>query len=1128
MNVGTAIFKAVADFSDVVKQSKEASKSLENVGDAANSTDSRAKGFWNFIQKAVAGIGKVVTAGAALITGFFTHKALTSGYERLTNIQDATAALGVQMGDTAKAGDLLGKIMDVVTGTGYNFDGFAKAGANLVSFGVAAEKVPKYLTAIGESAASRGSEAQDYADRLATVFGKVQAQGKIMGDDINQMSAVGVNGLAILANGFGVSAEEMRKMISKGVVPAGQALDMLADGIINGSDGMAGATVKFGGTMEAMRQTLSGAKGGFESAVARFGANVIKPFLGLMTEGYTSSAATLDKWGKSLNAGLQAMVDSPQWAALFAWFGKIPTAVQDAWTWLQWAGGNIAQWWQNVGSVGLDTGTWDRLKGIWEGLATAANSIVTPLESIALTLINAASAVSISLWQTFLSVMESLVPIINNQLVPAVQALADWMATNQDTVNKLVQAYVIFAGARTSVGLVKDAWEALAKVKEKVVTAFDNIKDAVQITGDVLNTVWNGPLKGVQTAFQAFGAGFAGDLNKIDSYTTRIQSLAVSLGGTLSKAVDASIRGFVDFTNAARNASTTGNLFTGGLKLMKDGIISGTVALAKQAVQLAKNTALWLAQNAKVAAAAVVQGVVKVATVTWTAVQWLLNAAMNANPMGIIIMAIMALIAAFVLLWNNCEPFRDFMISMWEGIQAAVKVVVDWFTTNLLPIFQKIWDGVSTYIGLVWKFWTAVFEGIWAVVSGVFGIIWEIISGIVKLIWTLVSTYFQLMWDFWSWVFTSLWNIIQWVWNTIWGFLEPIVQQIWSWIQSFLEWISTTWNTVWEAVSSFFQGVWNAIWSFLEPIVQQIWSWIQSFLDWISTTWNTVWDAVSSTFSAVWNAIWAFLEPIIKSITDGIGTALDWISTTWNTVWNSVSSFFSNIWNGITSFVSTSVEKVKNFIGNLQDLPEKVRAWFESIKTGIKEKFDDAVEFVKGIPDKIVAALGKVKDLLLDAGKAIIDGFLDGLKKAFNGVKDWVGGIGSWIADHKGPKAYDLALLVPAGNWIITGLREGIQAQIPGLLDDVSQVADAVSGAFSDAFTMDMSGLLGTASADVALSAQPTSTLDPRLYQGSADSGGLNVDQLIIQNPLPERATDSLAMVARRQSYGGVNSWQPA
>ena len=70
-----------------------------------------------------------------------------------------------------------------------------------------------------------------------------------------------------------------------------------------------------------------------------------------------------------------------------------------------------------------------------------------------------------------------------------------------------------------------------------------------------------------------------------------------------------------------------------------------------------------------------------------TAAQWLMNAAMNANPIGLIITAIGALVAAFILLWNNCEGFRNFWIGLWENVQAAFSVaweaILNFFTVTI-------------------------------------------------------------------------------------------------------------------------------------------------------------------------------------------------------------------------------------------------------------------------------------------------------------------------------------------------------------------------------------------------------------------------------------------------------------
>lgn len=67
----------------------------------------------------------------------------------------------------------------------------------------------------------------------------------------------------------------------------------------------------------------------------------------------------------------------------------------------------------------------------------------------------------------------------------------------------------------------------------------------------------------------------------------------------------------------------------------------------------------------------------KISTALQTAQQWLLNAAMEANPIGLVIIAITALVAAFVYLWNNCEGFRNFFLNMGEKIKAAWNAAVD-------------------------------------------------------------------------------------------------------------------------------------------------------------------------------------------------------------------------------------------------------------------------------------------------------------------------------------------------------------------------------------------------------------------------------------------------------------------
>ncbi|WP_017972529.1 hypothetical protein [Actinopolyspora halophila] len=76
----------------------------------------------------------------------------------------------------------------------------------------------------------------------------------------------------------------------------------------------------------------------------------------------------------------------------------------------------------------------------------------------------------------------------------------------------------------------------------------------------------------------------------------------------------------------------------------------------------------------------------------WTAVQWALNVAMNANPIGIIITAVAALVAAFIWAWQNFEGFRQFWKTLWAGIKTAFSAVWDWLVSAVKNYVQYALD----------------------------------------------------------------------------------------------------------------------------------------------------------------------------------------------------------------------------------------------------------------------------------------------------------------------------------------------------------------------------------------------------------------------------------------------------
>lgn len=118
------------------------------------------------------------------------------------------------------------------------------------------------------------------------------------------------------------------------------------------------------------------------------------------------------------------------------------------------------------------------------------------------------------------------------------------------------------------------------------------------------------------------------------------------------------------------------------------------------AVALAGITAALVSYKIAALAATAAEKGMTLAQYAAATAQKVLNAAMKANPIGLVIVAITALVAAFTYLWKNSESFRNFWINLWEKIKSAVSTAVDWIKN----VPQKIYNALLGAIDRV-KTW---------------------------------------------------------------------------------------------------------------------------------------------------------------------------------------------------------------------------------------------------------------------------------------------------------------------------------------------------------------------------------------------------------------------------------------
>lgn len=146
----------------------------------------------------------------------------------------------------------------------------------------------------------------------------------------------------------------------------------------------------------------------------------------------------------------------------------------------------------------------------------------------------------------------------------------------------------------------------------------------------------------------------------------------------------------------------------------------------------------------------IIQGIVKafkawqLATEGMTVAQRILNLVMKANPIGLVISLITGLIAAFVLLWNNCEGFRNFWIGLWEKIKTAAGAVAEWFKNTwnaVIGWFKNLWAAID--LSATWSKLKKGASDAWAGVKNTFSKVGSFFGDTFRKAWQKVKDVFS-------------------------------------------------------------------------------------------------------------------------------------------------------------------------------------------------------------------------------------------------------------------------------------------------------------------------------------------------------------------------------------------------
>lgn len=780
--------------------------------DQINTSASEAGGrFKEAFGRAVRGIGVGIATGVAAATASVAAIG-AKGIDRALNIQDAKAQL-TGLGHSAESVQtIMQSALASAKGTAFGLDQSAQIAASSVAAGIAPGEA---LTRVLKLTADSATIAKAPLSEMGSIINKVATNQRLTTETLQQFQDRGVPLLQAVAKQMGVTADEAAKMVSRGEVDF--------DTFQNALESSVGGAALSSGT------TARGALANIGAAFSRLGAMFTQSGVDNAPTLFTSIANAVDRAAEALKPYAQQLSDriGPAMQALSGWidgidFGRIVGGIQGVYDLI--VKGDFTGKFRNAFQLEEDSDVVDRILRIRDGVTGLFDLIVKGDYTGAMN--RAFGTAEDSGFVTF--------------VLGARDAVKGFFSS-------LGQGD--FGGAFSSIGTSLQTLQP----------AFAEFGAELPKVGQAMSKVVSGGVT-VLTQVLSFLA---------DNVDTIIQFMPLIVAGFVAWRVSSAAVANATLALRAGELAATPVYFANNIMRNNSVRIERQLAIARAqaTASTGASTAATTANSAATARGTIATIAANTASRVAAAGQWLLNAALSANPIGIIIAAIVALVAGLV-----------------------------WFFTQT-DLGRAIWGEFTRFLGEAWA---------------------NIVS-VATTVWTALASFFT---DLWNGIVTVVTN----VWNGIASFLGPIFDFIATLIRVYVEtWINiilvlaAVLVTIWNGIVAVVTTVWNAIVAFLTPIVQFVVDFVVGYFTGLWTFWTSVWNGIVEFFTGIWNGLLAFLTPIVLMVMGAVQGPIQALSDWWNGVWSAISGFFAGIWNGMVGAVSGAIGQIGGFVGGIFD-----------------------------------------------------------------------------------------------------------------------------------------------------------------------------------------------------------------
>ncbi|ELK47178.1 phage tail length tape measure protein [Halobacillus sp. BAB-2008] len=403
--------------------------------------------------------------------------------------------------------------------------------------------------------------------------------------------------------------------------------------------------------------------------------------------------------------------------------------------------------------------------------------------------------------------------------------------------------------------------------------------------------------------------------------------------------------------------------------------------------------------------------------------QWS-NAMMETHPIiGKIIASMTLVVGALVALVPNIAAAR----AAFAGLGGVLtKVLGKAFTFLKAPIasFQTLIAQIGARVAPLAGTFLPLLRTALMALTGPVGVIIGVL--------TLLIPVFVRLWKeneaFRQGVQTA-WALIQQVFTTVINFIANFVRTI---IGELVAWWTANQQTFYAVART----AWNTVYNAIVTVLTTIWGFIQQIVSRIQSLWSAHGDAIMRVASFAWNTIVSIVTTLAGVLQTVISSALQIIKGIFQAVWPAISGIVQVAW----SVISTAVEVGINLVmGILDTVMSLIKGDWESAWDTIKSTATD-------IMDSIVNTFEGIS--LVEIGKDIIQGLINGIESMFGGIKDMVKKaadlIPGWLKKKLGIHSPS-KVTTQIGVWTGQGMENGVGKMIPRIAKKAKEMADAIT-----------------------------------------------------------------------------------